>query len=78
MLIANAQMNKQMTLEAAQAVEKGVIDIETINVVNKNLIDSLNGSYEIAQKAIAEREEGAKKLRDNEAELKQAIIQYTI
>lgn len=77
MLIANAQMNKQMTLEAAKAVERGVIDIETINVVNQNLIDSLSGSYEIAQKAIETREEGAKQLQIAEAELKDAIMKYT-
>lgn len=77
MLIANAQMNKQLTLDAAQAVERGVIDIETINVVNQNLIESLSGSYEIAQKAIASREEGAKQLQSNEAELRAAIVKYT-
>lgn len=77
MLIANSQMNKQMTLDAAKAYERGVIDIETIQAVNRNLIDSLSGSYEIAQKAIEDREEGAKQLRDNEAELKKAIMQYT-
>ena len=77
MLIANSQMNKDLALEAAQAVERGVIDIETINTVNQNLIDSLSGSYEIAQKAIISREEGAKQLRANEAELKDAIVKYT-
>lgn len=77
MLIANSQMNKQLALEAAQAVESGVIDIETINTVNQNLIDSLSGSYEIAQKAITSREEGAKQLHANEAELKDAIVKYT-
>lgn len=77
MLIANSQMNKQLALEAAQAVERGVIDIETINTVNQNLIDSLSGSHEIAQKAITSREEGAKQLRANEAELKDAIVKYT-
>lgn len=77
MLIANSQMNKQLALESAKAVERGVVDIETINVVNQNLIDSLSGSYEIAQKAITAREEGAKKLRENEIELKNAIVKYT-
>lgn len=77
MLIANSQMNKQLTLEAAQAVERGVVDIDTINVVNQNLIESLSGSYEIAQKAITSREEGAKQLQANEAELKAAIVKYT-
>lgn len=77
MLISNSQMNKQLVLEAAQAVERGVVDIETINIVNQNLIDSLSGSYEIAKKAITDREEGSKQLRTNEAELKDAIVKYT-
>ena len=77
MLIANSEMNKQLTLEAAQAVERGVVDIATINKVNQNLIDSLSGSYEIAQKAINDRAEGAKQLQANEAELKKAIVKYT-
>lgn len=77
MLIANSQMNKQLTLEAAQAVERGAIDIETINIVNNNLIDSLNGSYEIAQNAITTRKEGAKQLQEKENELKATIAKYT-
>lgn len=76
MLIANAQMNKQLTLEAAQAVERGVVDIETINTVNQNLIESFAGASEIAQKAITAREEGAKQLKANEVELKNAIVKY--
>lgn len=77
MLIANSQMNKQLALESAQAVERGVVDIETINAVNQNLIDSLSGSFDIAQRAIASREEGAKQLKENEARLKEAIVTYT-
>ena len=77
MLLENSQMNKQLTLEVAQAAERGVIDIETINIINQNLIDSLSGSYEIAQKAITSREEGTKQLRANEVELKNAIVKYT-
>lgn len=77
MLIENSKMNRQLALETAQAVERGVIDIETINIVNQNLIDSLSGSYEIAKKAIMSREEGAKQLQANETELKNAITKYT-
>ena len=73
----NSEMNKQLTLEAAQAVERGVIDMETINIVNNNLIDALTGSYDIAQKAITAREEGAKQLQQKENELKAAIVKYT-
>ncbi len=52
MIIANSQMNKQLTLDVAQSLERGIVDIETINKVNQNLIDSLSGSYDIVQKAI--------------------------
>lgn len=76
MLLANSQMNKELTLEAAKAVERGIIDIETISKVNSDLIESLQGSYEIAQKAIASREEGARQLQAKEAELRNAIVSY--
>ncbi|MBQ2937911.1 MAG: toxic anion resistance protein [Clostridia bacterium] len=77
MMKKNAELNKQLTLETAQAVERGVLDIETVNVVNQKLIESLSGSYEIAKQAIASREEGAKQLQKDEAELKAAIVKYT-
>lgn len=77
MLIKNSEMNKQLTLEAAQAVERGVVDIETINIVNQNIIETLTGEYEIAQNAILKREEDAKQLQNHEAELKSALVKYT-
>lgn len=76
MLIANSEASKRISLKAAEAVERGVIDIETIKTVNRNLIEALSGSYNIAQNAIIAREEGAKELQNSEAELKQAIVQY--
>lgn len=77
LILANAKMNKEMTLEAAKAAERGIIDIETLNTVNQTLIDTFSGVYEIAQKAITDRAEGAKQLQKNEAELKEAIIKYS-
>ena len=77
MLLANSQMSKQLTSEIAQAAEDGVIDVETIHKVNQDLIEVLAGSCDIAKKAIAHRDEEAKKLQENEAELKAAIVKYT-
>ena len=76
MLIANSQMCKDITLGASESLERGVIDIETINTVNQNLIEAVTGSYEIAQKAIADREEGARQLKNNENELKAAMVKF--
>lgn len=77
MLVANAQQNKQLTKQMAQAAEKGIVDIATVNKVNQDLIETLASSCEIAQKAITRREEEAKKLQKNEAKLKAAVAQYT-
>jgi len=77
MLVANAQQNKQLTEQMAQAAEKGIVDIDTINKVNQDLVETLAGSCGIAQKAITRREEEAKKLQESEAELKAAVVQYT-
>ena len=74
MLIKNSEMNKQLTLNAARAAERGVVDIETINIINRNAIEAINGEYEIIQQAITEREEGAKQLQLREAELKEAKV----
>lgn len=77
MLIANSQMNKQLTLETARAAQRGVVDIETINTVNQDLIEALSGSYEIAQQAVTARAEGAKQLQANEAQLREAVVRYS-
>ena len=76
MLLANSEKNKQLTLQTAEAVERGVIDIETINTVNQNLIEALAGSYDITQKAIADRAAGIETLGNNENTLKNALTQY--
>ena len=74
MLVSNSENTKKLALETAKAVETGVVDVETITQVNQNLLDALNGSYEITQNAITTRESGTKQLQENEAELKSAII----
>ena len=53
------------------------VDIETINIVNNNVIDAFSQSYEIAQRAITERQDAGKQLQTNEKNLKDAIIKYT-
>ncbi len=77
MLLANSEMNKQLSAEIAQAAQDGVVDVETINKVNQNLIEVLADSCQTAQKAIARQDEDAKKLQESEAELKAAIVKYT-
>ena len=75
LLLANSEMNKKLTIETAKAVERGVVDIETMNQVNQNLIQALEESSKIAKQAIEDRKKGSEKLKENEATLKTAILQ---
>lgn len=77
LLLANSEMNKKLTIETAKAVERGVVDIETMNQVNQNLIQALEESSRIAKQAIEDRKNGSEKLKENEATLKTAILQMT-
>ena len=77
MLIRNSEMNKQLAIDSARAVESGMVNLDTIATVNQNLIDALSGSTEIARSAVTAREEGAKALERHESELKKAVIRYT-
>ena len=77
MLLANSQMNKQLTVQTAKAVERGVVDIETINTINNDLIEAFNSSNAIAKKAITDRAEEVKQLQANEVKLKEAIVNTT-
>ena len=76
MLIANSEKNKELSLKAAEAIERGVIDIETLNIVNNNLIETLDGTSRIASAAVTKRIEGAKQLQEQESRLKTAMNEY--
>lgn len=77
MLIRNSEMNRDLALQSAKAVERGVVDIETIKTVNQNLINAFQGSCEIAKEASANRQRAAQELQKAESELKAEIAKYS-
>ena len=40
LFLANSEMNKRLTLQAAEASERAILDIETLNKINQDLIET--------------------------------------
>ena len=77
MLLANSQMNKELTLEVAKASQRGIVDMETVDKLNQDLIDTFSGVSNIIAEGRTKRAEGAQHLKDSEEELKKAMMNST-
>lgn len=77
MLIRNSEMNRDLALQSAEAVERGVVDIETIKTVNQNLIEAFQSSCTIAKEASEKRQRAAQELKAAEEQLKAEIVKYS-
>ena len=78
LFLANSEMNKRLTLQAAEASERAILDIETLNKINQDLIETATGVFQIAQNAEIRRENEAKQLQANENQLKKAFVDHTM
>lgn len=69
-----AEMLKDTSLKVAAASERSVIDEATIESINKSLVETITGVFEISRKAQQERAEKEKRLLSYEAELKNVLV----
>lgn len=74
MIRQNAAQLKQTTLEVRQEAERSTVDIETLEVANQNLIETIHSSVEITRQAAASRVAASQKMLQMKADLKQALI----
>lgn len=73
-MIQTAEMLKDTSLKVAAAGERSVIDESTIQSINKSLVDTIAGVYEISKRAQQERADKEKRLLSYEAELKNVLV----
>lgn len=73
LLNSNAKMLQQNTVNIAKANERGVIDIETLQNVQKTLFDTCEEVLKIQQEGKAKRIEAEKALGTLETELRQKL-----
>lgn len=75
LLKRNADMLKQATLDTAKEAERGVVDIETLQHTNAQLITTLDEVRQIQTEGAQKRAAAEKELRRIEGELKQKLLQ---
>ncbi len=75
LLKKNSEALKMATIETAKESERGVVDIETLQLTNKNLIDSLNEVVRIQTEGKQKRQAAEVELARIEGELKQKLLE---
>lgn len=71
----NAETLKQGAIDAANASERGIVDIETLRKVNSDIITSINEVVKIHEEGSKRRAEAQEELAKIEDELKQALLE---
>lgn len=75
MLKKNSEILKQGSIEIAQESERAIVDIETLQTTNKNIIETLDKVIEIHESGRAKRQEAEQELLNIEKELKDKMIE---
>lgn len=75
LLKKNAESLKQGTIETAQASERSIVEIETLQYTNRSLIETLDEVLKIQQDGRARRNAAEIELRKLENELKNKLLE---
>jgi len=75
LLRKNAEALKTGTAEIARESERGIVDIETLQQTNQNLIDTLDEVRVIQVEGAKRREEAAHELTKIESALKEKLLE---
>ena len=75
LLKKNSETLKMATVETAKASERPIVDLETLQLCNKNLITSINEVVRIHKEGDEKRDQARGELLRLESELKQALLE---
>ena len=78
MLQKNSETLKQGTIEIAEESERAIIDVETLQKTNQDIIETLDKVIEIHQNGRIKRQEAEKQLEQIEGELKDKLLEIKI
>ncbi len=78
MLKKNSETLKQGSIELAQESERAVVDIETLQKTNKDIIETLDKVIEIHENGRAKREAAEAELVNIEKELKNKMLEINV
>ena len=75
MLQKNSELLKQGTIEIAEESERAIVDVETLQKTNKDIIETLDKILEIHENGKVKRMEAEQQLVSIEAELKAKLLE---
>ncbi|MBR3281235.1 MAG: toxic anion resistance protein [Clostridia bacterium] len=75
MLKQNSEILKQGSIEVAEQSERAIVDVETLQKTNNDLIETLDKVIEIHKQGRVKRQEGEKALEEIEKELKSKMLE---
>ena len=78
MLKQNSELLKQGTIQIAEESEKAIVDIETLQSTNKDIIETLDKVLEIHENGRQKREAAEVELEKIEGELKDKLLEIKI
>ena len=78
MLEKNSQTLKQGSIDIARESERAIVDVETLQKTNQNLIETLDEVIKIHEEGRAKRQEAEKTLEDIEKELKAKMLEIHV
>ncbi|GAB3537029.1 toxic anion resistance protein [Pontibacter brevis] len=74
MLLKNSQLLKGNVVSAAQENERGIVDVDTLKKVNKDMVETLDAVLKISEEGSKKRAEAVKELAQVQEELNSKII----
>lgn len=74
LLLKNSDKLKTNTIEVAKESERGIIDLDTLKKVNRNLIDTIEETIKIQEQGHEQRTRAEQELVVMEDELKQSLL----
>jgi len=78
MLVKNSETLKQGSIDIARESEKAIVNVETLQKTNQNLIETLDSVIKIHEEGRVKRAEAEKTLEDIEKELKAKMLEIHV
>ena len=78
MLKKNSELLKQGSIQIAEESERAIVDIETLQKTNRDIIETLDRVIEIHENGRAKRAEAEQELVNIEKELKDKMIELKV
>ncbi len=75
MLKKNSEILKQGSIQIAEESERAIVDVETLQKTNKDIIETLDRVIEIHENGRAKRQEAEQELQNIEKELKEKMVE---